>query len=137
MEGLRLRCAALQVTFGARIHEFLTQRAQRFIAGRWPVQAVLLSRRADELVGVVLQGILADVSQVELLLCIDVGQASLDGAQLVFAYAPIDDLLGPRCAVPVPVAFARGERDRKWELVLAYLERDLVRFALVERVACL
>ena len=118
--------AFLQVTLGARPCESLAERAWLFTVGRGPVQAVFLSLGADEPVGVVQQRILLQIAHVVLALRIDVSQAGLDGSEFVLTDSAVDDLLGTRFGVEMPLSVLHDDGNGEGPFVRPHFESDRI-----------
>src|SRR5688572_14806272 len=134
MERRRFRSALLEITLAPRLGELLTQWAGHFASGRGPVQAILPTLGADELLSVLQQRISLGIANVVLALPIDESEGGLNSRELIRANAPIQHLLRARLTVESPTSITLNDRKRKRPLVLPDFERGKAFDTRIERV---
>src|SRR5262249_9749536 len=92
---------------------------------RVPEEAIVLARAADEPRGELADSVSIPVLRVVLALRVDVGQAHLDGAELVLADPSVENLVLAGRRVEAPDGSVWHERNGKREIVRAHIEDQL------------
>src|SRR5262245_6751952 len=115
---IRLAGADAIATLGRGGDRF-AERAVRLAARGRPVQAILLARRADDLLRIHRLAILVLEHVGVLVLRVPIGEGSLERPELVTADAAGRDLLAARGGVEAPLTVALGKRYRERPFVLA------------------
>jgi hypothetical protein len=105
--------ALLRITLGDRTGELLSQRSTESPVGIAPDEAVLLSLAADDLLRVLVEARAVVLLEGVLVLRVDVIAARLDGSQLVFPDAAVEDFLPPGLRVEEPLAVPADDRERQ------------------------
>src|SRR5262245_26155597 len=104
------------ITLRRRTGGKVAERALILAGLRRPVQAVLLARPADDALRV--DPVPGDSLLGIFVLCVDIGETGLDGAQFVAADAAKQDLLAPGGRVELPCPVLTHERNGKREVIL-------------------
>src|ERR1017187_2239457 len=133
-----MRPCALIVAITLRM-SFRPQRPEwggRFALRRRPVEAILLSDRALELLRVLRSSARVRVRAGVLPLRGHVSPANTDGVEFVLPNVPVDDLLLARRGVEMPLPVHFHQRNRHREVVRANLKNDSV-VPLFHRLAAL
>ena len=115
--------AFLEVTLAARTRKCFAQRTRQLIARSRPIQTVLASWGARDLLSEVQQRIPLGIANVVFALRIDEREARLDRRELVRADATVDDFLYTGGAVESVTTVTLDDRERERPFIRADYER--------------
>src|SRR6266436_4255450 len=126
------------VSLGPGLRHERSERARLLARLGVPVEAVPLARRAPQSLRVFADFALLALPGIVFALGIDVGEAHLDGVELVPADAAVEDLFAARRGVEAPARAVGHHGNGEGEIVRAHVEHDLSapRFEPVRRVVC-
>ena len=116
----RLTTSAL-ISRGLGLNDTRPKGAWLFIGFGLPVQAIMLSLGANELLRILQQRIFLRIALVVFALRVNVGKAYLDYVQLIASDAPVENFLFALFRVEASARAAFNEGDRQWPFVFADL----------------